>query len=1184
MVWNPEANEVFLQALDADSPEKRVAFLDQRCAGNPELLKQVQSLLDADQRAGNLLETSPYVPDLDSGCSPGAAIGPYKLLQKLGQGGFGVVFMAEQQQPVRRKVALKVIKPGMDTQQVVARFEAERQALALMDHPNIARVFDAGATPSGRPYFVMELVNGLPITDYCDRSQLNPRKRLELFIDVCKAVQHAHQKGIIHRDIKPSNVLITLHDGAPVVKVIDFGIAKATGQQLTEHTLFTQFGQIIGTPLYMSPEQMDMSHLDIDTRSDIYSLGVLLYELLTGTTPFAKDRLRRAAYDEIRRIICEEEPPKPSTRVNSGVTLANVAAQRNTDPKKLRDQFRGDVDWIVMKALEKDRTRRYETANSLLRDIQRYLNDEPVEACPPSPFYRFGKFARRNRRVLVTTVSGLLIAAVATVSFAIYYAYAANRLAKALADADHLTASLALDRGQSLCEQGDTGPGLLWMARSLSFAMKAHDSTLERAIRINLAAWWNQIHPLRGCLRHPDRVNAMTFSPDGSRIATSCADGKARLWDAATGEPIGLPLSPSDQQTIAAIAFRPDGTELVTGGAAGTASRWDAKSGAPIEPSFAHGAPIDKILWAYRGKGCVIAGGRSVSVWDSETGICSTRLDHDASVTTVALSADGETVFTGTETGFAALWNVSSGTQLGTPLLHLVAVRAAAFQTSGDLVATGDEIGHLRLWNTKTATFVCDAPRHNAAVTALEFSRNGRQLLSAGLDWKVRIADVDETSAKEKLALPHLAPVESASFSPDERFILSGSRDGRGRIWNAASGDLVGSPLLHQAEVYLGAFNPDGTSVALAGNSDTVRLWGIVAPDVTFKSVEYPEYIYTAAFSPDGSLLATAGEGDDLCPIRLWDVSSGQERKVLAGHERTVRTLAFSSDSKRLVSGGGDGTARIWDLETGNEKSRTEEMPGWVSAVAFSPDGQLLLTGSRDGSVRLWNLGSGGRQVPELSRVEFPSHGGAVFSAAFSPDGKRWMTGSADMTAHLGATSSGQLLCAPLRHQGQVWSVTFSPVGGFALTGSDDRMVRVWDGTTGQAVDRPLVDSFMTRFAKSSPDGQFIFKGGLNTGSRLWDRASRKPLGPPIPHQGPVYAAVIPKDGRHIVLAGEELRAWSVPVILEPMPGHPDRLTLECRLMTGMELGADDGLRVLDSEAWHLYRGQLAGLQAPVSH
>ena len=344
---------------------------------------------------------------------PGTCIGPYKLVQMIGEGGMGSVYIAEQEKPVRRRVALKIIKAGMDTDQVVARFEAERQALALMDHPSIARVFDAGTTDTGRPFFVMELVNGVPITDYCDRGRLSTEQRLALFMPVCQAIQHAHQKGIIHRDIKPSNVMVTQVDGKPVPKVIDFGVAKATNQRLTEKTIFTHYGSVVGTLEYMSPEQADISAQDVDTRSDIYALGVMLYELLTGSTPLERGRLREVAYLEILKRIKDEEPPKPSTRLNgSGERLASIAAQRGTEPRRLTRSVRGDLDWIVMKALEKDRSRRYETANGFARDIERFLDGDPVEACPPSTVYRVRKFVRKHRAALVTagTFLAMLVA------------------------------------------------------------------------------------------------------------------------------------------------------------------------------------------------------------------------------------------------------------------------------------------------------------------------------------------------------------------------------------------------------------------------------------------------------------------------------------------------------------------------------------------------------------------------------------------------------------------------------------------------------------------------------------------------------------------------------------------------------------------------------------------------------
>jgi serine/threonine protein kinase len=527
--------DIFIAARHIASPADRHAYLAQACGSDAELRQRVEELLQAEDQAGSFLagETQPFtLPEMESPISEaaGSIIGPYKLLQQIGAGGMGIVFMAEQSEPVRRRVALKIIKPGMNTREVIARFEAERQALALMDHPNIAKVLDVGTTDSGHPFFVMELVKGRPITEFCDEHHLTPRQRLELFIPVCQAIQHAHQKGLIHRDIKPSNILIAPYDGQPVVKVIDFGLAKATGQQLTSKTLFTQFGTLMGTLEYMSPEQAELNNRDIDTRSDIYSLGVLLYKLLTGSTPLDRERLKTVAFDELLRIVREDEPPKPSTRLSeSHDTLPSISAQRQTEPAKLTKLVRGELDWIVMKALDKQRNRRYETANSLALDLQRYLEDEPVQACPPSVGYRFRKFARRNRGGIISAAA-LTVTLLAGAGVSLWQAIDATN-ARKLADSQRQLAESNLRKARDAVDQmlirvADEKlariPGVEPLRKQLlEDALKFYEQFLEQRgdeadLRFEVAQAWCRVGTIQD--RLGQSANALIALENAARI------------------------------------------------------------------------------------------------------------------------------------------------------------------------------------------------------------------------------------------------------------------------------------------------------------------------------------------------------------------------------------------------------------------------------------------------------------------------------------------------------------------------------------------------------------------------------------------------------------------------------------------------------------------------------------------
>jgi eukaryotic-like serine/threonine-protein kinase len=518
--------DVFVAALEQEDPAARQAFLDRECADDPELRKRLDVLLQAHDAPASVLsrpfaeiapETFRALPTVAlpaiKETSGVVLAGRYKLVEEIGEGGMGTVWLAHQQEPVKRLVAVKLIKPGMDSKAVLARFEAERQALALMDHANIARVLDAGAAENGRPYFVMELVKGAPITRYCDEHHLTPRQRLELFVAVCQAIQHAHQKGIIHRDIKPSNVLVTLHDDKPAPKVIDFGVAKAMRRQLTAATLQTALGTVVGTVEYMSPEQANLNELDVDTRSDIYSLGVLLYELLTGSPPLCRREWEKTSVLDMLRVIREQEPPRPSTRLSELKDgLAAVSAQRQTEPRSLTKLVQGELDWIAMKALEKDRNRRYESASALAADVQRYLNDEPVEACPPSAWYRFRKLVRRNKATLVTSSALALAAFVTVVALAVSNvvirqeqtrtrdekerAEKAQAVAERRADEvreglDRLKAANAWrERGQVYAEQLRWGDAHAALTRAIAMRPEHSSSWVERAdLHTRLGLW-----------------------------------------------------------------------------------------------------------------------------------------------------------------------------------------------------------------------------------------------------------------------------------------------------------------------------------------------------------------------------------------------------------------------------------------------------------------------------------------------------------------------------------------------------------------------------------------------------------------------------------------------------------------------------------------------------------------------
>jgi WD40 repeat protein/serine/threonine protein kinase len=1044
-------------------------------------------------------------PSIDAGFADfpvaervGATIGRYKLLERIGEGGFGVVFMAEQQTPVRRKVALKVVKPGMDTKQVIARFEAERQALALMDHEHIARVLDAGTTESGRPYFVMELVHGIPITEYCDKNKLAPRERLQLFLPICRAVQHAHTKGIIHRDIKPTNVLVTLHDGVPVPKVIDFGIAKAVGQQLTERTLFTNFAQMVGTPLYMSPEQSEMSGLDVDTRSDIYSLGVLLYELLTGTTPFDKDRLREAAVDEIRRIIQEEEPPNPSTRLSTlkGDKLATLSARCATEPKRLGQLVRGELDWIVMRAMEKDRTRRYETANALARDVERYLNDEAVDACPPSFAYRFKKFSRKHRAAVAATAGVLACVIVLAVSFT--YAWQKSRTASrlnkekqattdALGKAEHFqeearrtSAVLAMERGLNYCEQGELAHGLLWLSRSLEIA-PASATDLQHAARVNIAAWRARLaYRLSHVLEHDGAVQAVAFNPEGTVALTAGNDQTARLWDVSTGLASGESLRHAGTDVHAAC-FSPDGKLILTA-ANEVATIWDASSRKPVGEPMRIKLPIFAACFSPDGN-TIAAGalGGHVVLWDVKTRERKGRID-ELITDYVTFRPDGKALLVGAFD--RRIWDMTTLR----PVAQYASgdrVTAAVYRANGRQILLGFEDGRVMEWDPFWNSFARLPLDHEGRISGIGYTPDGSALWTAGGEGKVRFW---AAATRESLRpfIQHQATVYGVAVTPDGKTVLTGSADGRARLWELLPPLRPSSPARPQNVIIGLTFSPDGKMIATTSSHGAAQLWRVDSGFQVGENLRHSGTVYSADFSPDGKTLLTACS-DGIA--RLWNVADGQLLPVVFKHNQGLLWAAFSPDGRRVLTASKDNTARVWDVATGSPVGEPMTHPAWVHCAEFSPDGSQILTGCEDGTARVWDAETH-KQVGEPL-----THKGPVRAVAWSPDGTSAVTGIwGDGTAWVWDIATRKPIAPPLLHRENVVAVAYHPGGKLVATASVDGTARIWDVATGKPVGPPLVieKNLSLRALAFSPDGKSIVVGvGRGSVTAQW------PVAPP---------------------------------------------------------------------------------------
>ena len=1112
--------EMFHQALALSLPEERAAYLERACAGDRALRKSIEALLQAnDGASGFLCGPAPGLTrgdDQPAREAPGTVMGPYKLLEAIGEGGMGVVYMAEQTQPVRRKVALQVIKPGMDTRQVVARFEAERQALALMDHPNIASILDAGTTESARPYFVMELVRGIPITEYCDRNRISIGDRLDLFVLVCQAVGHAHQKGIIHRDLKPSNVMITLHAGTPVPKVIDFGIAKATGQQtLTDKTLYTGFAELIGTPMYLSPEQAELSGIDVDTRSDIYSLGVLLYELLTGTTPFDQATFRNAGLDEVRRIIREEEPPPPSTRLGkhapksrSGLPTSSLIPHPSS--LLLHPSSFQELDWIVMKALEKDRRRRYQTAGAFGADIARYRKHQPVEAGPPSAWYRGRKFARRHRLGLAMATIVVLSSLVVLTA----WAWSVRRLdqaGRALArsrdeiqrraiEARHHRYVADMRQAHELVQNGEA-PTVLELLN------KWRPAPGEPDVR-NFA--WHYLlrlcHDERLTLRgHKGAVYHAEFSRDGRTLVTCGQDGTVRFWEIATGQALGT-IHAHDTEVNSA-AFSPDGQTLATAGDDGQVRLWDVRTGERRCTIHAHEGDAG-VRFSHDG-GTLISGGTKdqwIKLWDVGTHkLLNSKKAGQRGIYHVALSPDGRTLVTADGDDYARLWNFPD-LNLRKSLHVQHAVYGLAFSADGTRLVTTDAGGRVRMWD-----LLSGKPRG-------EFQ-----------------------------GIAHRSDVQAVAFLAGDKMLVSA--DGRGimRLCDATTGNSLATLNGHTAKIWGISVSPDGTTFATVSSDGTVKLWDARLPQ-RWLAIQVAPGWGPLGFAPDGHTLIVA----DLARGKPYVPPDGAPAYMVGGN---LELTGFDPKT---------GAKRFHRLRVLDSR---EEL--YAYAGALSADGANAFFDARDGTANGWQVASGERlaTVPCLGS---PSLAAAGYAGAYSQGGsielvdvvhgRRHTLKGTEGTEYVALSPSAQIVAMRSQEALAIWDLTtdqvrrirrgvrpargtaaFSPDATIlAIGGIDSRgAIQLWDVSTLELLDSLPGHSAATGDLRFSSDGRVLasLAGDSPHGVvKLWDVTARTEL---LTLRGPLRPSALcfAPEGRTLAVRAFALDGkGSIYVIPAPLP------------------------------------------------
>lgn len=1119
--------EIFDTVLEIDHLGDRAAVLEQLCHGDLEQLARVQDLLDAFGEAEGFLDTwdphglttrNPRPEGIKE--APGTVIGNYKLLQEIGTGGFGVVYMAEQQKPVKRKVALKIVKPGMDTREVVARFEAERQALALMSHPNIAQVFDGGSTESGRPYFVMELVKGIPITEFCDKSKLSTKRRLDLFLDICSAIQHAHQKGVIHRDIKPSNVLVTLYDGVPVPKVIDLGIAKAINQELTEKSLFTAYGQMIGTPQYASPEQAEMSGLDIDTRSDIYSLGVLLYELLTGETPISRDEIRKAGLQEVLRLIQEKEPTKPSMALSASCrTSTTVSEFRHEEPSRLVHMVQGDLDWIVLKALEKNRSRRYDTASGFANDIRNYLNHEPVSASPPTFRYLAGKYWRRNRRPIlaVLAVFAALLVGISGMTVLYFQADSAEKQAvaeretavseSARAEAEKLKAQQArdaeikqrqitqesleqlkktlaradFDSGLSLLNGGEPRKALAYLARSLrtnpDYAPTA--PLLVSALRDQNRVFHEQVE-----LKGDGPIDQMGLNKARNRIFALSTNGTAQLWNT---EPVELLRTMEEPDGIKRFRYSEDGEYLVTWTTNGTLRTWITASAEPAGPAI---RPAGGIRWA-----------RLASLPEGGVRVATLTPDHWIRVW------DGTT-------GKAITPELKAGTK---------AARTLVFGTKGEFVGGRFDTQWI-VWNLERQPPQRNA-FHDARMRTSFYSLAHRVLVESAYDSDEFVA-YDLMTGKERYRIPLKGlEYQKLVWLADGRRIVAfakattqapavATRQVTGRamlVIDVPTGKVL-SEFTVASQTLVPVIDPAGNFTLSLLNFRVLHLRSLKNGKLV-KWLKAPSTLLkNYRFSPNGEFFA-ANAGNTM---RVYHTGSGTPVSVCGRGNERIQAFYFSPSGRRLCTTIPAGDLSVWETRTGRPITDDLRHVTVANSVVFDPNETRIFSkdtyrdaaGLAHGTVRIWKV----HPTKATFRLAIPER---VTYATFGPR-SRWIAAALGTNGlRLVDRKTGDMVGPLNTDSGNYLHVDFSPDGS-RLAAVTPARLEVWDLATLKSEGPPRFQidlgpqperrlnaprTFRASTVRFSPDGRWIGSVYQGRVARIWNAATGEPATPPLPHE-----------------------------------------------------------------------------------